>query len=273
MMVRYAIVVAALFLVTADVRGQHGAANGEWPYYGGDLGSTRYAPLDQINRDNVSELEIVWRWSGLNLGPRPDYNFRATPIMMSGVLYTTAGSRRSAVAIDPATGETLWWYRFDEGERGASAPRKTSGRGVSYWSDGDDARIFFITPSYFMIALDAETGRPYPDFGRDGVVDLKEDLDQPIDLIKDAIGSSTPGIVIGDVIVIGAALPAGGAPPTKEMPKGYTTWVPRLGQVHTARLRPRTGLGGEVGSSRQDGRQHHGRRRFWYGGHGPGDRG
>ena len=213
--------VVALFLVTADGRGQYGTANGEWPYYGGDLGSTRYAPLDQINRDNVSELEIVWRWSGLNFGPRPDYNFRATPIMMNGVLYTTAGSRRSAVAIDPATGETLWWYRFDEGERGASAPRKTSGRGVSYWSNGDDERIFFITPSYFMIALDANTGRPYPDFGRDGIVDLKEDLDQPIDLIKDAIGSSTPGIVIGDVIVIGAALPAGGAPPTKEMPKGY----------------------------------------------------
>ena len=221
MIVRHSILVAALFLVTADVRGQHGAANGEWPYYGGDLGSTRYAPLDQINGDNISELEIVWRWSGLNLGPRPDYNFRATPIMMNGVLYTTAGSRRSAVAIDPATGETLWWYRFDEGERGASAPRKTSGRGVSYWSDGDDERIFFITPSYFMIALNAKTGRPYPDFGRDGIVDLKEDLDQPIDLVNDAIGSSTPGIVIGDVIVIGAALPAGDAPPTKEMPKGY----------------------------------------------------
>ena len=61
-------------------------ANGEWPYYGGDLGSTRYSPLDQIDRDNVSELEIVWRWSGTNLGPRPDYNFRATPIMMNGVL-------------------------------------------------------------------------------------------------------------------------------------------------------------------------------------------
>jgi quinoprotein glucose dehydrogenase len=221
MRVRGAILVAALFVMTAEGRGQHGTVNGEWPYFGGDLGSTRYAPLDQINKDTIGDLEIAWRWSAMNLGPRPDYNFRATPIFMNGVLYTTAGSRRSAVAIDPATGETLWWHRFDEGERGNSAPRKTSGRGVSYWSDGDDERIFFITPAYFMIALNAKTGRPYPDFGRDGVVDLKEDLDQTIDLVNDPIGSSTPGIVIGDVIVIGAALPGGDAPPTKEMPKGY----------------------------------------------------
>jgi len=200
---------------------QQGTTNGEWPSYGGGLGSTRYAPLDQIDRENVSELEIAWRWEARNLGPRPDYNFRATPIMMNGVLYTTAGSRRAAVAIDPATGETLWIYRFDEGERGSSAPRKTSGRGVSYWSDGEDERLFFITPSHFMIALNAKTGRPYPDFGRDGIVDLKEGLDRPLDPMKAPIGSSTPGIVVGDVIVVGAALPAGGVPPTKEMPAGH----------------------------------------------------
>ena len=104
---------------------QHGGQNGEWLYYGGDLGSTRYAALDQINPDNVSELEIAWRWNGNNLGPAPDINFRATPIMMNGVMYTTAGTRRAAVAIDPETGETLWIYRFEEGERAKSAPRKT----------------------------------------------------------------------------------------------------------------------------------------------------
>jgi len=208
-------------MLASPALSQQGTTNGEWPSYGGGLGSTRYAPLDQIDRENVSELEIAWRWEARNLGPRPDYNFRATPIMMNGVLYTTAGSRRAAVAIDPATGETLWIYRFDEGERGSSAPRKTSGRGVSYWSDGEDERLFFITPSHFMIALNAKTGRPYPDFGRDGIVDLKEGLDRPLDPMKAPIGSSTPGIVVGDVIVVGAALPAGGVPPTKEMPAGH----------------------------------------------------
>ncbi len=206
---------------SSTISAQHGAKNGEWLYYGGDLGSTRYAPLDQINRDNVSELEIAWRWNGNNLGPSPDINFRATPIMMNGVMYTTAGTRRAAVAIDPETGETLWIYRFEEGERAKSAPRKTSGRGLSYWTDGKEERIFFITPAHYMIALNAKTGQPYPDFGRDGIVDLREGLDQNIDVMNDPVGSSTPGIVIGDIIVIGNAFPAGGIPPTKEMPVGH----------------------------------------------------
>ena len=140
--------------------------------------------------------------------------------MAGGVLYTTAGSRRAAVAIDPKTGETLWVFRFDEGERGNSAPRQTSGRGLSYWTDGDDERVFFITPAYYMIALNAKTGRPYPDFGQDGIVDLRQDLGRPANLLKDAIGSSSPGIIIGDVIIVGAALPSGSAPPAKEMPVG-----------------------------------------------------
>jgi len=216
------ILLTILLIVAASVAvAQNGASDGEWLYYGGDLGSTRYSALDQIDRDTVGELDIEWRWNGNNLGPGPDYNFRATPIMMNGVLYTTAGTRRAAVAIDPGTGETLWIYRFDEGERGNSAPRKNSGRGVSYWTDGDDERIFFITPAYHMVALNATTGRPYPDFGRDGIVDLREDLDQPIDLMKSTIGSSTPGIIVGDIIVVGAAFPSGGVPPTKEMPVGH----------------------------------------------------
>ena len=221
MNLRHGLLTAIVVLSCSALLAQHGAQNGEWLYYGGDPGSTRYAPLDQINRDNVSELEIEWRWNGNNLGPGPDINFRATPIMMNGVLYTTAGTRRAAVAIDPETGETLWIYRFEEGERGNSAPRKTSGRGLSYWTDGEDERIFFITPAHFMVAINAKTGQPYPDFGRDGIVDLREGLDQDIDLMNDPVGSSTPGIVIGDVIVIGNAFPAGGVPPTKEMPVGH----------------------------------------------------
>ncbi|MGH9321609.1 MAG: pyrroloquinoline quinone-dependent dehydrogenase, partial [Vicinamibacteria bacterium] len=193
--------VATALALTSVARSQDGARGGEWHYYGGDLGSTRYSPLDQIGPADAAKLEIAWRWEARNLGPRPDFNFRATPIMVNRALYTTAGSRRSAVAIDAGTGETLWIYRFDEGERGKTAPRQTSGRGVSYWTDGKEERIIFLTPAYFMVALDAKTGRPFPDFGRDGVVDLKEELDRPVDLMKDSIGSSSPAIVVGDVIV------------------------------------------------------------------------
>src|SRR5882762_582524 len=102
---------------------QYGAKNGEWRFYGGDAGSTKYSPLDQINASNVKDLQVVWRWKAENFGPRADFNWEVTPLMVGGVLYFTAGTRRDAVAIDAGTGETLWLYRLDEGERGARAVR------------------------------------------------------------------------------------------------------------------------------------------------------
>src|ERR1043165_8273480 len=108
---------------------------GEWCYYGGDSGSTKYSPLDQINRDTVKTLRVAWRWKTENFGPAPEYNLEATPLMVKGVLYSTAGTRRDVVAIDAATGETLWIYRYDGGERGRVGPRQNH-RGVSYWTDG-----------------------------------------------------------------------------------------------------------------------------------------
>ena len=116
-----AIVLVSL-LAAAPVSAQYGAQGGEWRYYGGDSGSTKYSPLEQINEENVENLQIVWRWRSDNFGPRPDFNLEATPLMIDGVLYTTAGSRRDVVAIDGATGETLWMFRYDEGIRGERAP-------------------------------------------------------------------------------------------------------------------------------------------------------
>ena len=135
---------------------------------------------------------------------------------MDGVVYVTAGARRAAVAIDAATGETLWTYRLDEGKRGESAPRQTSGRGVAFWSDGETARVFLVTPAYRLVALDAETGRLIPGFGLDGMVDLRRDLGREVDLETAAIGSGSPPTVVGDVVVVGAALVSGGAPPSPE---------------------------------------------------------
>ena len=200
---------------------QSGTADGEWRYWAGDAGSTRYAPLDQIDASNVEDLEIAWRWQARNFGPSPEGYYRVTPLYANGVLYATAGFRRAAVAIDPETGETLWVYRLDEGERGRSAPRGNSGRGVGYWTDGVEERVLLITPAYHMVSLDAKTGLPDPAFGEDGIVDLKLGLGRELDLVNDRIGSSSPPVVVGDVIVVGAALPQGGRPPTKEMPPGH----------------------------------------------------
>src|SRR5579872_2608776 len=121
---------AGLFWAAFPAAAQYGAKNGEWPTYGGDGGSTRYAPLDQINADNFNKLEVAWRFKTDMLGPRRDYNLEATPLVVHGVLYTTAGAARDAVAIDAATGELLWMYRLDEGKRAEASLRRLSGRGV-----------------------------------------------------------------------------------------------------------------------------------------------
>src|SRR5512142_1581859 len=92
--------VAVMLWATAPVAGQYGTKNGEWRYYGGDAGSTKYSPLDQINKQNVKDLRIVWRWTAQNFGARPEFNLEATPLMIGGVLYTTVGTRRDVVAID-----------------------------------------------------------------------------------------------------------------------------------------------------------------------------
>ena len=111
----------------------------------------------------------------------------------------------------------------DEGPRGQNAPRSGAGRGVSYWSsaDGADQRIIYVTPGYRMIALNAKTGAPVPTFGKDGVVDLKLENDQEIDLVTAEIGLNATPLVAGDVVVVGAAHRFGGAPRTMNNAKGY----------------------------------------------------
>jgi len=201
---------------------QRGAAAGEWPVYGGDLASTGYAPLDQINAANVADLRVAWSWTAQNFGPRPERRNETTPLMVDGVLYATAGSRRSVVAIDPGSGETLWMYRLDEGERGAAAPRPNSGRGVAYWSPDDPAetaRVFVVTPGFHMVALDARSGRPVSEFGEDGVLDLMIGVRGDISPVG-RIGSSSPPVIVGDVVVVGSAQEVGMAPDSMRNIKG-----------------------------------------------------
>ena len=183
----------------------------EWLHHRGEPGSTNYSPLSLINARNVEQLEIAWRWRSDNFGPGIYANLQTSPIMADGVLYATAGARRVVVAIDAANGETLWMHRTDEGARGENAPRKGPGRGVAYWRDGNDARIFVITPGYQLLSLDAANGQRIPGFGQAGAVDLKAALDQDMDLVNARIGASSPPIIVGDVVITGSAFPAGGA--------------------------------------------------------------
>jgi quinoprotein glucose dehydrogenase len=219
----YAHTIAVLVVAaSAGAFAQSGAPGGEWRTYGGDLGNTRYAPLDQINKDNFSRLEVAWRFKTDAFGPRPEYNFQSTPLMVNGVLYSTVGSRRAVVALDAETGELLWMHSQREGKRAEAAPRKLSGRGLAYWTDGaNDRRILYVTPGYQLVALDAKTGVPVSGFGRNGVVDLKLEDDQPVDVETSEIGLHATPVVAKNVVIVGAAHLPGGAPRSRQNEKGY----------------------------------------------------
>ncbi len=200
---------------------QTGAKNGEWRTYGGDLGNTHYSALDQIDGTNFNRLQVAWRFKTDNLGPRQETNLQSTPLMVNGVLYSTAGSRRAVVALDAATGELLWTHSEREGTRGQNAPRQLSGRGLAYWTDGREERIIYVTPGYRLIALNAKTGLPVSGFGKDGVVDLKLDDDQDIDLETGEVGLHAAPIVAGDTIIVGAAHRASGSPRVRKNVTGF----------------------------------------------------
>ena len=155
-------------------QGQPSTAKGEWPTNAGDIRGTRYSPLDQINAQNFNQLQVAWRLKTDMFGPYPEWKLEGTPIMVKGVLYTTAGTRRSVIALDAKTGELIWSHSLREGKRAAIAPRQLSGRGVSYWTDGNgDDRIIYITTGYRMVELNAKTGQMIDSFGDHGIVDLK----------------------------------------------------------------------------------------------------
>jgi quinoprotein glucose dehydrogenase len=210
-----------LALAALTAAAQTGAKNGEWTSYGGDLGNTRYSPLDQISADNFSKLQVAWRFKTESLGPRTEYNLEATPLMAKGVVYSVAGTRRAVVALDGATGELLWVHGEREGARGAAAPRQLSGRGLSYWTDGREERIYYVTPGYRLVALDAKTGNLVPSFGTSGVLDLKQNDDQEIDPVTGEVGLHSAPIVAGDTIIVGAAHKSGGVPKSRGNVKGY----------------------------------------------------
>ncbi len=242
-------------LAPASSSAQGGAPDGGWPFYGGDIGHTRYSPLEAIDASNVGDLEVAWRWSARNFGPRPEGNYRVTPLMVDGVVYATAGYRRAAVAIDAGTGETLWMHRMDEGERGLESPRINSGRGVAYWpgGEGDEPRVYYVTPGYHMWALDAASGRPVEGFGDGGVVDLMEGLRSPegVDPVG-SIGSSSPPLVVGDALVVGSALHVGFRPPSPaNVPGDVRAFDARTGErIWSFRVVPRDG---ELGADTWEG--------------------
>jgi glucose dehydrogenase len=200
---------AVLGSIAIAIANNRGA--GEWRAYGGDPANTKYAPLDQISRDNVRNLRVAWRWRSIDqdvLASRPALHTfinESTPIMASGRLYTVT-SLSQAAAIDAATGRTIWTYDSKAYEAGQPVNLGFVNRGLAYWRDeaGPAERLFFGTGDGYLIALDARTGRPIPSFGTDGRVDLTAGLGRPVDRAEYAVTS--PPIVSRGVVIVGSSV-------------------------------------------------------------------
>ena len=220
--VRWLVFLVGAGLVTAPPRQlQSAAADGEWRAWAADKASTRYSPLDQINRETVKDLKIAWRQSanpdGLkqvipNLRPAPT-NYQNTPLMAGGLVYMSTGPGTVA-ALDAATGKVVWLQTPPT----TPGPPSAANRGVAYWSDGQDARIITVTGA-FLVALNAKTGERYPSFGANGQVDLRVGLSRAFDGYS---WRSAP-LIVRNVIVVGSVVPdinSAARPVTMEAPPG-----------------------------------------------------
>ena len=210
-------VAAALVLSAQPAAAQYGAVDGEWRSYAGDNGSTKYSPLDQIDAGNFDDLRIAWRWQSADgqvdleaLRESEDdrpisiRGLQATPLMIDGVLYLTTALYQAA-AVDAGTGETLWVHD-PQAYQGGAPTHSYRSRGLAYWSDGDDARIFWGTSEAYLIAVDARTGEPVRDFGDNGRVDLTEGVPRAERGAtnyqgRNLVGVASPPVITRDVVV------------------------------------------------------------------------
>jgi quinoprotein glucose dehydrogenase len=214
----------AAIAMAATVAGQTGAAaptsETEWRFFGGDAGATRYSSANQITAANVHDLRVAWRFSARNFGPRPATTMQVSPLIVDGVMYTTAGVNRDVVALDAATGQLLWHWRPD-GELLRwfdiiDGLARSSGRGLTYWTDGaGDERIFVVMNNYMLVALDAKTGRPVSSFGTDGVVDMAANLrwdERPGLPHEGRVSNTSPAAIVGNVLVAPISMHTGSTP-------------------------------------------------------------
>lgn len=197
------------------------AAVGEWRYYAGDAGSSKYSPLTQITTANVSTVDLAWRWRSIDndivtSSPARPGAYQDTPLMVNGVLYTTT-SLGVFVALDPSTGRTIWSFDPEIYKQGGRPPNLGfTHRGVAYWSDGTRKRIIGGTHDARLISVDAETGKPDPEFGVNGRVAVTDGLPYAEPMRNYAINSAP--VVVKNVIIAGSNINDG--PLVKEQPRG-----------------------------------------------------
>jgi quinoprotein glucose dehydrogenase len=183
----------SLFSVAASGAGPAAPAPQlDWPVYGGQGAQDHYSTLSQINRTNVKDLVVAWKYDTAEQGG----DLEATPIVVGNVLYTLTPSH-GVIALDAASGKLLWKFEAD-------VPGFARSRGVSYWTDGHESRIFAAVRNE-LFALDASTGKIIPGFGENGHLDLRKGLREPYQ--AQSVQLTTPGIVYKDLIIVGGQNP------------------------------------------------------------------
>ncbi len=206
---------------TPLVYGQPGVAVGEWRYYGGDAGSTKYAPLDQINRDNVGQLKIAWSWDSPDLPLQKanrqlsTFAYENTPLMVAGTLYTST-SLAQAAAIDGQTGRTLWVFDPESYKVGRPTNLGFVHRGVAYWTDGSQERLYLAAHDAYLYAIDAKTGKAVSQFGEGGRVNLAQAI--PLAINARNYTMTSPPAICRNTVVVGSSISDG--PQNKEGPRG-----------------------------------------------------
>src|SRR5437016_14606291 len=164
---------SALLVCICTVAGQERTASParyrDWKVYGGGLDNIHYSSLRQINRDNVRRLQVAWSYDSADAFPSSE--MECNPIVVDGILYATTPKLR-LIALDAATGKLRWSFGPDQADKTLGKRRN---RGVTYWEDGNDRRVFFVASQY-LYALDAMTGKPLLSFGDSGRLDLREGL-------------------------------------------------------------------------------------------------
>lgn len=205
----------------ADPAARALAKPGEWRHYGGDAASTKYSPLEQINKQNAAKLKVVWTWDSPDQPLQKEnrglgsFAFETTPIMVGGTLYAST-SLAQVVAINPETGKTLWVFNPEGYKAGRPANLGYVHRGVAYWTDGGQERLFVASHDAHLWAIDAKTGQAISEFGQGGKVNLAAAIPRAINARNYTM--TTPPVVCRDVVIVGSSIHDG--PQTKEYPRG-----------------------------------------------------
>lgn len=226
------LLLTTLLVITAPVFAQ------DWPSYGGDNGSRKYSPLDQINAGNADSLTIAWSWNSVdnetvaanlaagNASAVPAA-YKATPIVVDGVMYVSTSFGR-IVALDAATGNQRWAFDTRAWESARPFNLGYNTRGVAYWEQGSKKRLFFATYDAYLYSIDTETGQPDSEFGSEGRLDLTLGLGREVN--RRQYGVVSPPLVTNNKVIVNSAISDG--PNSIEMPPGdVRAFNPETGAV------------------------------------------